>query len=329
MNYAGIIDHTLLKPDAAKEQVLVILAAFLFIGAALEIYREVHHFRTIHYEVSSQKLSDCDGEIRLIFLSDLHNRSYGKDNETLIDAIREERPDLILIGGDMLVGKPGVPCDVALSLAERLTAVCPVYYALGNHEGRMKEQPDRYGGVWVEYKTLLERRGVIFLENAAEPVCIRGQKIVLCGLELPVFTYRKFRKAEINGDDIQRYLAVRRHDRLSPCTPAGRIPSDAQKPEGDDVFTILMAHNPAYMDAYLKWGADLVLSGHLHGGLVRVPGLGGVITPQGFLFPKYSGELTRVGRQTVIVSRGLGTHTLNIRLFNMPELIAVRLKKSL
>ena len=83
------------------------------------------------------------------------------------------------------------------------------------------------------------------------------------------------------------------------------------------------------MDAYLGWGADLVLSGHLHGGLVRIPGFCGIVTPQGFLFPKYSGEMTREGDQTVIVSRGLGTHTLNIRLFNMPELIVIRLKKTL
>ena len=88
-------------------------------------------------------------------------------------------------------------------------------------------------------------------------------------------------------------------------------------------YSILMAHNPAYMDAYKKWGADLILSGHLHGGLVRCPGIGAVVTPQGFLFPKYSGEMRREGEQTIVVSRGLGSHTINIRLFNMPEVIAI------
>ena len=70
-------------------------------------------------------------------------------------------------------------------------------------------------------------------------------------------------------------------------------------------------------------GADLILSGHLHGGLVRCPGIGAVVTPQGFLFPKYSGEMRREGEQTIVVSRGLGSHTINIRLFNMPEVIAI------
>ena len=80
------------------------------------------------------------------------------------------------------------------------------------------------------------------------------------------------------------------------------------------------------MDAYKAWGADLILSGHLHGGIVRIPFLGGVISPQAFLFPKYSGELTAEGEQAVIVSRGLGTHTIHLRLFNTPELVSVTLK---
>ena len=117
-------------------------------------------------------------------------------------------------------------------------------------------------------------------------------------------SYRKFSKESVTSGDITELLG---------------------RPAAEDACTILLAHNPAYMDAYLEWGADLILSGHLHGGLVRVPGIGGIVTPQGFLFPKYSGEMTKEGDQTVIVSRGLGTHTLNIRLFNTPELISVQL----
>ena len=88
-------------------------------------------------------------------------------------------------------------------------------------------------------------------------------------------------------------------------------------------FTYNGDKDELYMDAYKKWGADLILSGHLHGGLVRCPGIGAVVTPQGFLFPKYSGEMRREGEQTIVVSRGLGSHTINIRLFNMPEVIAI------
>ena len=160
--------------------------------------------------------------------------------------------------------------------------------------------------------------GVRFLENDICHVTINGREIALCGLELPISTYRKFQKDQITADDITDFFV------LSPCKGNGK--SAENLPELQDEFKILLAHNPAYMDAYLDWGADLVLSGHLHGGLVRVPGLGGIVTPQGFLFPKYSGEMTQEGERTVIVSRGLGSHTLNIRLFNTPELISIHLK---
>ena len=87
-----------------------------------------------------------------------------------------------------------------------------------------------------------------------------------------------------------------------------------------------MAHNPVYMEAYKKWGADLVLCGHLHGGIVRIPWLGGVISPQFRLFPKHSGELTKEGEQNMVVSKGLGTHTIKIRFLNMAEVIVLHIQ---
>ena len=133
----------------------------------------------------------------------------------------------------------------------------------------------------------------------------------LCALELPLDTYRKLRKSPVTPEEIAQLT--------------GRT---VRKPEqkSELPYCILLAHNPAYMDAYKAWGADLILSGHLHGGIVRIPFLGGVISPQAFLFPKYSGELTTEGEQAVIVSRGLGTHTIHLRLFNTPELVSVTLK---
>ena len=95
-----------------------------------------------------------------------------------------------------------------------------------------------------------------------------------------------------------------------------------------DAFQVLLAHNPSYMDEYLDWGADLILSGHLHGGMVRLPGVGGVIGPDFVVFPKYSGEMQKVGDQTVIVSKGLGTHTIHIRLFNPAEIVVIEMNNS-
>ena len=246
---------------------IIIFILILLILAAGEIYRETHTFRVRKYKVKTKKNIGIQNCVKVIFLSDLHNCVYGNKNDKLYKAIQAEMPDMILIGGDMLVAKEGSSVQEALEFVKKLPHICQVYYTNGNHEQRMKENTDIYGDTYERYKAKLENCGVCFLENKAENIEKNGKK----------------------GKD----------------------------------YSILMAHNPAYMDAYKKWGADLILSGHLHGGLVRCPGIGAVVTPQGFLFPKYSGEMRREGEQTIVVSRGLGSHTINIRLFNMPEVIAI------
>lgn len=290
--------------DHVKTGAVLLVLLLVIAAVAVEIYRETHHFRVTRYDVSSKKLSGIKRKLKVLFLSDLHNYVYGKENDCLIQSIKDEKPDLILIGGDMLVGKEGASCDKAREFVEQLPGICPVIYANGNHEHRVKENTEIYGEMYRDYKLFLEKCGVHFLENESIRVELGDRDLLICGLELPLSSYRKFSKESVTSGDITELLG---------------------RPAAEDACTILLAHNPAYMDAYLEWGADLILSGHLHGGLVRVPGIGGIVTPQGFLFPKYSGEMTKEGDQTVIVSRGLGTHTLNIRLFNTPELISVQL----
>ena len=252
------------------------------------------------YKVKTKKNIGIQNCVKVIFLSDLHNCVYGNKNDKLYKAIQAEMPDMILIGGDMLVAKEGSSVQEALEFVKKLPHICQVYYTNGNHEQRMKENTDIYGDTYERYKAKLENCGVCFLENKAENIEKNGMKFSIYGLELDSSVNRKFKKADVTEKTVEEKIGKKGKD-----------------------YSILMAHNPAYMDAYKKWGADLILSGHLHGGLVRCPGIGAVVTPQGFLFPKYSGEMRREGEQTIVVSRGLGSHTINIRLFNMPEVIAI------
>ena len=289
---------------------------FLFILIAggllgLEIYRELHHFRVTHYTIESQKFKGFSRDLNLIFLSDLHNRVYGEKNEPLLQAIRNEKPDLILIGGDMLVGKEDASYDIALDFTSQLPEIAPVLYATGNHEQRMREKPEIYQAAYADYRQQLKDRGVLFLENGSCRIEAGTVLLEISGVELPSASYKKLKKLPIQASDIAEYLH-----------------KDSVSVTEDSVYRILLAHNPAYMNAYKGWGADLILSGHLHGGVMRLPGIGGVITPQAFLFPKYSGEMTKEGEQTIIVSHGLGTHTINIRLFNQPEVVSICLKRS-
>lgn len=280
----------------------MIVLAVLIVLVLLEVFRELHCFQVKEYVVESEKLTGCGEEKRIVFLSDLHNHVYGKDNAKLLFAIQNAKPDLILVGGDMLVGKQGSSYEPALHFLRSLTDISPVYYANGNHEQRMKENPESYDTSYLEYKMELQRAGVYFLEN--ETITIEGLKIT--GLEIPLSGYRRLRKGKIEADEITQRIG---------------------KKEGKE-FHILMAHNPCYMELYKSWGADLILSGHLHGGVVRIPGILGVITPGFQLFPKYSGDLYKEEKQTVVVSKGLGTHTVNIRFLNPAEVIVLRLRGS-
>ncbi len=297
--------------------VLTVLIMILAVAAAallIEILRELHSLTVTRYEVKSKKLNGIRQEVKIVFLSDLHNCLYGEKNSRLLQTVRDEKPDLILIGGDMMVGKFGVPHDIALDFVRQLPALCPVIYSNGNHEQRRKSDPELYGNIHEEYEQELRKSGVRFLENDSCIVEFSGKKFRICGLALGMETYAKFKKAPVTSGMIKDCFGF---------SPAEDAKAGNGSPEYD--YSVLLAHNPTYTDAYLGWGADLILSGHLHGGLVRIPGFGGIITPQGFLFPKHSGEMKRHGEQTVIVSRGLGSHTLNIRLFNLPEVVTVTL----
>ena len=265
-------------------------------------------FKTTHYQITSDKLSGLKKECKILFLSDLHNNCYGPDNETLVNEIERQQPDLILIGGDMLIGKKGCSMKVAENVIGKLAKVCPVYYANGNHEQRMKVYPSIYGTEIHTYQEKLKACGVQFLENEHAQLRFDDCLIQIHGLEIPMTYYKKFRKLTLPLKEMEACLQK----------------SDQKQ------FHILLAHNPLYVDTYLKWGADLILCGHLHGGVVRLPGIGGVITPQFHLFPKYSGELTIEGEASVVVSKGLGTHTIPFRIFNPAELVVLHLnpKKS-
>lgn len=294
---------------ASAVPVILTVLGILTVLITGEIYRELHTFHVTRYSVESGKFSSGEKKLRILFLSDLHNREYGDNNERLYQAVCGESPDLILIGGDMLIGKPEVSWEPAFQFIKRLPGICPVYYANGNHEQRMKEEPSCYDNAYREYRARLEKAGIVFLENESGQVRIGNCVLNIRGLELPLDTYRKMKRSPVTVEDVDRLL--------------GENPGNGMT--APSCFSVLLAHNPAYMDAYKKSGADLILSGHLHGGIVRIPGIGGVISPQMFFFPRYSGEMSKEGEQTVIVSRGLGSHSINLRLFNTPELISITL----
>ncbi len=274
------------------------LAAGTALFGLLENIRELNCFRVERYRIPVPGMP----EKKLVFLSDLHGKEYGGKNRRLIAAVERERPDMILAGGDMLVRNNASSAAKAFALLARLAGIAPVYCANGNHEQKMKRFPKTYGNRYQKYKSALKKYGVNFLENETEEFDWDGVPVALSGLELPTACYGCF-ESRVSLKQIERLVGK----------------ADPER------YHILLAHNPAYMERYWEWGADLVLSGHLHGGIVRLPAVGGVISPQRRIFPKYSGGMYGQKDRFGIVSRGLGTHTVNIRLFNEAELTVVSL----
>ena len=283
-------------------KIILIIVAVFIVYCLIEMIRELRDFRVTKYRICSQKLNGIKREKKIIFLSDLHNRMYGEENERLLKSIRNQHPDLILIGGDMLVRKDGNSYDKTVHFLAKLPGICPVYCANGNHEQKLKELPDKYEQSYEEYQKALTASGIHMLENASETVKLDEVPVKLSGLEIPLGAYARFGKKELSLKEIT--------DRIGE--------------HGDD-YQILLAHHPGYMKEYLAYGADLILGGHYHGCVVQLPGIGGVISTNFTLFPKYSGGIYQEGEQTAVVSRGLGTHSVPLRLWNWPELIVLEL----
>ncbi len=277
-------------------------AAAMFAGGLFLLRSEYERDQLVtdRYEVRSPKIKN--GEKTFVFLTDLHDKEFGTDNERLLEAVREAKPDAVLVGGDMMVAKGKGDLAVSLKLMKALSGEFPVFHASGNHESRMQRETNVYGDRYLQYREALRGMGVTFLSDRSVPF---GEDIMLCGLDLPPECYRPGRAFMRPG---------------YPETVLGK-----QDPER---FTILMAHSPMFFHEYAAWGADLTLAGHFHGGTIRLPVLGGVMTPQfQFFYPWCAGFFSEENGRQMIVGRGLGTHSINIRFCNKPQIVVVNVKK--
>lgn len=244
-------------------------------------------------------------KLRIVFISDLHNVSFGDHNRILADKVKALCPDLVLIGGDIVIGKPGAPMDQAMVLLEALNGDVPVYAANGNHEYRLRIYPETYGTMYQSYREGLERCGVRLLENESVSINIRGMGIVINGYELPRQYYGRFYRGELPEEEIFQVF-----------------------PERDDSsYQIFLAHDPKYFPTYVRWNPDLILAGHYHGGIVRLGRNRAVVGNDFTLFPQYGYGMYHKNNTTMIVSAGLGEHTLPVRIHNPRELVVIDIGK--
>ncbi|MCL2054028.1 MAG: metallophosphoesterase [Oscillospiraceae bacterium] len=224
-------------------------------------------------------------EIRIILLTDLHNTLYGKEQKKLIHIIKAQNADLILLGGDMYRNASHGECTATRSLLEQIIKIAPVYSVMGNHE--------HWSGYADDIRNELNSLGIPVLENAYRQAVVNGNNLIIAGTEDTGFT-------------------------PSVKTAFADLKTN-------DSYQILLTHYPENIESYIGYPFDLALSGHAHGGQVRIPFiLNGLYSPGEGLFPKYAGGLYEHGGLTHIVSRGLSkTHPRLPRIFNRPEVVLI------
>ena len=268
---------------------LAVLAVLLLILAAL-VLDSRYRIQLSRYELSFAKLPESFDGCRIVQISDLHGMSFGRDNRRLGELIRRQQPDIIVYTGD-IAGKDGELSAVE-SLLRELEGLCPAYYVNGNHEWA--------DGCVEEIEALMESFGVRCLSNEIELLYRGEDSIAIIGAEDP------------NG----------RADMMTPwelSLQAGELYSDK--------FMLWLAHRNDYLKMYPDIGADLILCGHAHGGIVRLPFVGGLLNVNRSLGAEYEAGLYYSRHYIMEVSRGLGNSIPIPRFLNRPELVTIELHR--
>lgn len=269
----------------------LIILALIAAAAAFLIKDSREDLEISRYEVNSKKLPESFDGFKIVQLSDLHGAEFGEDGMELVEKVKELEPDIIALTGDFVTDEGDLAA--VKKLAGRLTELCPVYFVSGNHE---------FGsGLAVKVRNILERAGVKYLSNEYLTISRGEDEILLGGVEDP--------------------LAYA--DMLSPDELAQKM-NDA----APDAFKILLGHRNYWMTEYPELPVDLIFCGHAHGGLIRIPGVGGLIGTDRRLFPDFDAGEYNNGRYTLIVSRGLGNSVSIPRVFNRPEIVCVELSSA-
>ena len=234
----------------------------------------------------SHKLPEIFEGRKILLLADLHKKKFGRGYSYLLDSVKAASPDYIIVAGD-LYSRDEKELGGKVKLMKALADLAPVYYAAGNHE---LYDPDLHEAMMHKLKQL----GVHALRNEMSVIWENGAKLNVYGLELPLRYFvnkdGSFRDMPVpDSDTIARYLG----------TPDGKC------------CNLMIAHNPLFFEAYEQWGADFVFSGHVHGGIIRLPLLGGLLSPERKFFPKYSKGIYKLGKAVMAVTSGLGKLRIN------------------
>ncbi len=246
------------------------------------------------YIVESRKLNDGES-IRIVLITDLHSHIYGENQREIVSIIERQKPDIIALGGD--IADDIVPIKGTELLLEGIKTLAPIFYVSGNHEF--------WTGDISSVKSSIREQGAVILESEYREIKIRSAELIIGGVDDPDIVH--YEKPDYNW--------------------LGKMNSSFIRLKDAPIYKILLAHRPELIEMYKENNFDLVLSGHAHGGQVRIPLLlNGLYAPNQGWFPKYAGGIYKHGVTTHIVSRGVSYNPRLPRIFNPPEIVVIDIK---
>ena len=278
---------------STRRKILLILIVLIIMSS---IYLVINNSRigVSNFDYRNEDIPEYFSDFKIVQISDLHNKKFGKGQEKLLNKIKEINPDIIVITGDM-IDRNKFNLVIAMEFIKGALDIAPVYYVSGNHEYLSNN--------YTSVKESLVEAGVVVLENQNTSIKIEIggilQEIHILGLTDPSFNPYNFESIITNT--------------LSTW-------------EDIDGFKILLSHRPELFNLYKDYDIDLVFSGHAHGGQIRMPFIGGLFAPDQGFFPEYTNGSYQENDTTMFVSRGLGNSVFPLRVFNNPEIVVVTLK---
>lgn len=279
-------------------RILGSLLAAAGITAAFEWLFVNRYLSVDRYRLSSPRLPEGFEGKRIVLLADLHSKKFGREQCNLLNSVEAAKPDIIFFAGD-LYSRSEKQLSDRVRFMKALNEIAQVYYVVGNHEIK---DPDTCEAMCHR----LRQEGIIVLNNERTRIYSGNDSVNVYGLRLPLRYY-------INRNGSYGGLPV----------PDKSVLEGYLGHADEGGFNMLLAHDPLFVNEYSEWGADMVFSGHVHGGMIRLPFIGGLFSPERRFLPKYTKGLYRVGRTVMALTSGLG----KLRINNPSQVMVLELSR--
>lgn len=276
-----------------KKVKIMISVTIIIVFFGLYLYYENTKLQISNYKIVNNNIPVDFNNYKIVQISDFHNNQSNALTNDLIKKIEKQKPNIIVLTGD-LVDSNKTNVEVAINFIKKINTVAPIYYVSGNHEASISD--------YTKFKEQLLENKVIILENKTEVLKINESSINLMGIDDPRMAHESF----ISDSEIVK------------------VELDNVK-YNSDKYNILLSHRPELFDIYVEKEIDLILTGHAHGGQIRIPFIGGIVAPNQGFFPKYTNGVFKKNKTTMVVSRGIGNSIIPFRINNRPELVVITL----